>query len=341
MRAENGKAYTIGIGLTDRCNANCPQCYSRPRDKFHDIDIGQVKELVEKVPISSINFGTGESILHPDFRQIIRWLSKRDISLSLTTNGSTVQALADEDLHLFHDIDFSLDFPTAELNDEWRGSGSYDAVMSGVERCGELGIEISFVACLMKENHQYMGPLARMSSDAGINLRVNVYKPVFTDVHKADYEQFWRAIGEMMDNAYLTACSEPIVNAAMGRMEGAGGGSPCGNHSLRIHPDGNIVPCVYLNESAISIDDFINRRDFSEKYLKSSLDLKLAETCRECEHKEICMGGCASRRMYNDVSQPDEYCFVVRNDQPKLNPRWKESKGLVHEDYLCTMIFSG
>ena len=340
MQDRTANKYTIGIGLTDRCNAKCPHCYSRPDDGHHDFDISQVKRLVGSVPISSINFGTGESILHADFIDIIRWLGERDISMSLTTNGTTVEALSDDDLYIFHDIDFSLDFPDRKLNDEWRGAGSYDAVMKGAERCQSLGIEMSFVACLMKENHSYLGKLAKMSADEGVNLRVNVYKPVFTPKHQPDYRQFWLAISEMMDNAYLTACSEPIVNAAIGRTSKKGG-SPCGNHSLRIHPDGIIVPCVYLNESPITVDDFIDRREFSEDFLKNTLNFELPQACRDCDLRDICRGGCASRRFYNGVSQPDEYCFVVKDEKPDLKPKWKESKGLVHEDYLCTMIFSG
>ncbi|MBU1881889.1 radical SAM protein, partial [bacterium] len=67
----------------------------------------------------------------------------------------------------------------------------------------------------------------------------------------------------------------------------------------------------------------------------------LPEPCRECEWKEVCQGGCASRRLLKGKAEPDEYCFIIRHDKPQINARWRESKGLVHEDYLCTMIFTG
>jgi radical SAM protein with 4Fe4S-binding SPASM domain len=248
--------------------------------------------------------------------------------------------LPDEIVKLFHDVDFSIDFPDPITNDRWRGVGAYQCIMSGIERCQMLGVEASLVACLMKENSAYMGQLATLAVDMNLNLRINVYKSVGTRAHQPNYDEFWSAIQDMADAAYFTACSEPVVCAALGKKDSLKG-NPCGQLSFRLHPDGIIVPCVYLMESPVTIDDAIEDFESKKHHLTEAVSLNLPTICRDCEWRDVCRGGCASRRILGNPDQPDEYCFVERNERPKINARWKESKGLVHENYLCTMIFTG
>ncbi|RJP78421.1 MAG: radical SAM protein [Candidatus Zixiibacteriota bacterium] len=331
--------FTFGIGLTDRCNAACPHCYSRSHNGYHDLDYAQVLSLVNRLPVESINFGTGESILYPRFTELVRELSDRSIDLAVTTNGLTVHQLPDADLRRFHDIDFSLDYPDAETNDRWRGQGSFDYVMEGVARCRDLGVEASLVGCLMRENAATMGKLAELACKLDLNLRVNVYKPVHSRDHRPTYEQFWQAIADMAGAAAFSACSEPVVNAAIGNPR-ANHGNPCGRHSFRVHADGKVVPCVYLNHSTTTLDDLLSSFETQRRKMVQSMELPVPAVCRDCSALEVCAGGCASRRLLGHPAEPDEYCFKVRGDHPVIPARWKESKGLVHENYLCTMIFS-
>lgn len=340
MNGISQDGYTIGIGLTDRCDSNCPHCYSRPVDGPRDLDYDLICRLIDAIPIKSINFGTGESILYPRFNDVLRMLADRDIEIAVTTGGATIAEISDKELCLFHDVDFSIDFPDQTTNDKWRGEGAFQSVMEGARRCLDLGVEASLVACLMKENSVYMGRLAELAAQMGLSLRVNVYKSVFTRKHQPTYEEFWAAIRDMAEAAYLTACSEPIVSAAIGNNKQKGG-NPCGRMSFRVHPDAKIVPCVYLKESDITVEDLIADFDTCQDRIACALNLPLPKICQDCSYLEICNGGCASRRILGNPREPDEYCFVVKDERPDIKPRWKESKGLVHEDYLCTMIFSG
>lgn len=332
--------YTVGVGLTDRCNAECSHCYSRTKGDSQDLDRDLLLRLIDSIPIRGINLGTGESILYPDFVSALRMLLDKGIPIAITTNGSTIAELHDGDIRRLHDVDFSIDFPDREANDRWRGTGTFQAVINGARRCQDLGIEVSLVTCLMKDNSSHMGGLAELAASLALSLRVNVYKSVFTRKYQPSYQEFWGAIADMASTSFLTACSEPIVSAAIGNSKSFSG-NPCGQKSFRIHPDGKIVACVYLKESSVTIDNLISDFDNRWNHLAGTLNLPMPDACRECPYLDRCRGGCASRRILGEPDQPDEYCFVIRGDQPRINARWKKSKGLVHEDYLCTMIFSG
>jgi radical SAM protein with 4Fe4S-binding SPASM domain len=332
--------YTVGIGLTDRCNVNCSHCYSRPANGPKDLDFDLFCRLVEGLPIKSINLGTGESYLYPRFKDVLSFLAERRIEVAVTTNGWTVAELTDQELSLLHDVDFSLDYPDRATNDRWRGEGAYDKVMEGVKRCRDLGVEASLVTCLMKENSSQMGKLADLAVNINLNLRVNVYKSVVSKQYQPSYEEFWGAISAMAKSACFIACSEPVVSAAIGN-RGQVKGNPCGKMSFRVHPDARVVACVYLQESDVTVEKMIADHVLQTQCLGDALKLPLPDVCRKCLYLDICNGGCASRRILNDPAKPDEYCFMIREDRPRIETRWRESKGLVHEDYLCTMIFSG
>jgi radical SAM protein with 4Fe4S-binding SPASM domain len=203
-----------------------------------------------------------------------------------------------------------------------------------------LGVEASLVTCLMKENADFMSGLAELAKAHEVNLRINIYKPVFGKNHCPDFGQFWSAIRKLMQNLALISCSEPIVNAAIGNVR-ANEGAPCGHSSFRIQPEGGIVPCVYLRNGKIKINNLIEDPIETHRRLINAMELPLLEICKECDRVQICQGGCKARRMLSEKpAEPDGYCFVQRNFEPNLKANWKESKGLVHENYLCTMIFS-
>lgn len=339
MTLKGKEGFTVGIGLTNRCNANCPHCYSRPENGYSDIEFDAIVKLVSTLPVRSVNFGTGESIFYSRFWELTERFYDAGIPMSLTSNGTTVSRAADNQLKRFHDIDFSLDFPDEVSNDHWRGEGYFRQVLESAERCRDLGIDTSLVLCMMNSNYHLMKPMLELARNLGMSLRINIYKAVNSDSFKLSYEEFWQGIRDLAADGTFVSCSEPIVNAAMNRNNGHRG-HPCGNDSFRIKPDGNIVACVYLSDSGVNIGDMTADAEKNHDLLHKSIQLPLPGLCRECKLVEICGGGCASRRILGSPNEPDEFCFVKKGDNVDLNPRWAVSKGLIHEDYLCTMIFS-
>src|ERR1051325_11067701 len=86
----------------------------------------QVQSIMEQLPIRSVNLGTGENGMHPEFKEILLYLRKKLIKLTITSNGHSIAVLEDSDLRAFHDVEFSLDYPTQAEQDAQRGSGNWD-----------------------------------------------------------------------------------------------------------------------------------------------------------------------------------------------------------------------
>ena len=329
----------IGIGLTNDCNLDCSHCYSRENGIVNTLSFEEFKRLVDCVDVNSINFGTGESILYKDFIKIIEYLIVRNIKFSVTSNGYTVSKLPDDLLKQFNDIDISFDFPTTWENDLFRSSTSGSLALNALNKLKSIGVETSIATCMTSLNFNRMSDMINLAREFDVNLRVNIYKPVYKDSLALTYDSFWKGVEILLDSGLLISCSEPIVNTVLGTKI-LDGGCPCGKKSFRVTPTGHIVPCVYWKTTDCSIDQLANKGIEalwqSESFTKIR---RIPEECLKCNYVDICKGGCAARRYYNELTKPDPYCYVIRNlPQPKLNWQYAESKDLVHASYLCTFI---
>jgi radical SAM protein with 4Fe4S-binding SPASM domain len=301
--------------------------------------MGDIRSLVDSLDIGAINFGTGESILHPDFTEVLDFILQRDIKLSLTSNGLTVLSLDERRLKQFHDIDISLDLPIADENDSIRGKGSYAQALSAIDRCKQLRITTSIACCMTNRNFDALDRLVALCRELDVNLRVNIYKPVHKDELQMNYEQFWHGIALLFGSSSIVSCSEPIVSTVVGSRNSMGG-SPCGHSSIRIRPDRAILPCVYWRDSDIEIEDL---RKQGEAAILASRQRSRTTTqpraCADCEYVDVCRGGCFARRSYTGLEEPDRYCYVIRGEsKPSFPFKWARAKDFVHSGYLCTII---
>src|SRR5215470_16069460 len=188
IAAESGVA--LGLGLTNECNLTCSFCYRDPT-RADRLSLDQVKAVMERLPVRSVNLGTGENGMHPDFKAILDYLRTKSVKLTITSNGHSVAVLEDDQLQAFHDIEFSVDYPTEAEQDAQRGPGNWALIHQQAERCVKLGIPVTIIAVMMKSNYLRLSEVARVAKQFGAPLRVNVYQAVRSDVYALSYEEYW------------------------------------------------------------------------------------------------------------------------------------------------------
>src|SRR3954454_817825 len=190
--AESTPGFALGLGLTNECNLSCSFCY---RDPSHvdRLDLEQVRAVLERLPVRSVNLGTGENGMHPRFREMLALLRGRDVKLAMTSNGLSVATLSDDELRAFHDLEFSLDYPTREEQDAQRGAGNWDLVHAQADRCRRLGVPVTIIAVMMRTNFRRLVEIASIAGRYGSRLPVNVYQSVRTDAFALTYEEYWEA----------------------------------------------------------------------------------------------------------------------------------------------------
>jgi MoaA/NifB/PqqE/SkfB family radical SAM enzyme len=208
-------AFAIGVGLTNECNLHCPHCY-RPDMVIERLTRRDVRRVCDSIPVKSMNLGVGENGLHPDYHAILDDLASRGIVTSITSNGLSTEVLTDTELTRFRSVEFSLDFPTEQAHDAFRGQGNWRTVIRGLERCASLNVPVTITAVMMRINYDKLPELARVAGSFGANLRVNVYQPSKTDRFSVSYEQFWQGFTTLLEATRLVATTEPVLAGVLG-----------------------------------------------------------------------------------------------------------------------------
>ena len=335
IRPAASGAFALGLGLTNECNLACSFCYRDPT-RVDRLSLEQVRSVMASLPVRSVNLGTGENGMHPDFREILAYLRTLAVKLTITSNGRSAAVLSDDELRAFHDVEFSLDYPTEREQDAQRGSGNWALIHDQAARCVRLGIPVTFISVMMKSNYLRLAGVARVVKRYEAPLRVNVYQAVRSDLYALSYEEYWQGFRNLLAQTDVIAVGEPLVRAMAGLPPRIGG---CGVSTVRVTPRATTQPCVYwpgpgeplslllsLSSRVVDTSQFVEART-------------TPEACRSCAYLESCYGGCAGRRrIQNALHQPDFYCPIVRGETQKLEARMAPLRELPKVESACTTI---
>ncbi len=325
----------LGLGLTNECNLSCSFCYRDPT-RADRLSLDQVKSVMQRLPVRSVNLGTGENGMHPEFKAILAYLRAQPVKLTITSNGHSVGVLEDDELRAFHDIEFSLDYPTEAEQDAQRGAGNWALIHQQAKRCVSLGVPVTIVAVMMKPNYLRLAEVARVAKQFDAPLRVNVYQAVRSDIYALSYEEYWEGFQRLFAETDVIAIGEPLVRAMAGLPPLPGG---CGVSTVRITPRATTQPCVYWPGTGEPLSDLIS----------SGLDIlhsapfeharTLPSACEPCEFRDSCHGGCAGRRrLQGALLEPDYYCPIVRGERRTLPVRMAASRDLPKMSSCCTTV---
>jgi radical SAM protein with 4Fe4S-binding SPASM domain len=326
---------SLGLGLTNECNLACSFCYRDPT-RADRLSLDQVKAVIERLPVRSVNLGTGENGMHPDFRAILAYLRTKPVKLTITSNGHSVAVLEDDELRGFHDIEFSLDYPTQAEQDAQRGDGNWEFIHQQAERCLRLGIPVTIISVMMKSNYLRLADVARVAKQFDAPLRVNVYQAVRSDVYALSYEEYWEGFRRLFEETDVIAIGEPLVRAMAGLPPLRGG---CGVSTVRVTPRATTQPCVYWPGPGEPLADLISAGADILSSIPFEQARTLPQTCAECEFREPCHGGCAGRRrLQGALLQPDCYCPIIRGQRPRLAIRMAAKRDLPKLRSSCTTV---
>jgi len=326
---------SLGLGLTNECNLACSFCYRDPT-RSDRLSLAQVKAVMARLPVRSVNLGTGENGMHPDFKAILEYLRSRPVKLTITSNGHSVAVLEDDELRAFHDIEFSLDYPTQAEQDAQRGPGNWALIHQQAGRCARLGVPVTIIAVMMKSNYLRLADVARVAKQFEAPLRVNVYQSVRSDVYALSYEEYWEGFRRVFEETDVIAIGEPLVRAMAGLPPLHGG---CGVSTVRVTPRATTQPCVYWPGSEQPLADLLDRSADILRSAPFEQARTLPQACTSCEFREPCHGGCAGRRrLQGALLEPDPYCPIVRGERPKLQIRMAANRDLPKLSSSCTTV---
>lgn len=331
----NKQQFALGLALTNECNLACSFCYRDP-DRVDRLSLDQVRAVLERLPVRSANLGTGENGMHPDFERILNFLKCQPIKLTITSNGHSIAILKDEDVQAFHDVEFSLDYPTEAEQDAQRGPGNWALIQEQAARCRLLGVPVTITSVMMKTNYTRLAEVAQVAKAFEAPLRVNVYQSVRTDAFALTYKEYWEAFRRLFAETDVIMIGEPLVRTMAGLPPLAGG---CGVGTVRVTSRATTQACVYWPGEGSPLPLLLEAGENIVNTLPFVAARLLPTACGPCEFRETCHGGCSGRRqLQGALDEPDRYCPIVRGERPRLDIRMAAARDLPKFGSACTTI---
>jgi radical SAM protein with 4Fe4S-binding SPASM domain len=335
LATEPSRAFALGVGLTNECNLACAFCYRDP-NRVDRLSLAQLRAAMESLPVRSVNLGTGENGMHPEFGAMLDYLRRQPVKLTITSNGYSIQILEDVHVRAFRDVEFSLDYPTEAEQDEERGRGNWRLVHDQARRCRALGVPVTFIAVMMRSNFDRLADIADIAHAYDAPLRVNVYQSVRSDRFALTYDEYWRGFETLFARTDVVAIGEPLVRALAGMPPRRGG---CGLATVRITPRATVQPCVYWPGAGAPLDLLVDLGAGIAATEPFAETRSVPHACAGCRHVAVCSGGCAGRRrLQGALDSPDPYCPMVRGEDRRLAIRLVQGRELPKLESACTTI---
>jgi len=157
------------------CNLACRHCYINPEqhgNKMLDRDTLAAWLKLFAAPERETNLIIlgGEPTLHPDLAFMVKSAQELGYSsVTIDTNG-----------YLFHDIlakitpdeavlSFSLDGPTAEVNDPLRGAGVFEVCTANLKKAVAKGFPISVICTVSRLNLPHLAEMPKLLAALGVS----------------------------------------------------------------------------------------------------------------------------------------------------------------------------
>jgi radical SAM protein with 4Fe4S-binding SPASM domain len=333
--AHSEAAFSLGLGLTNECNLACNFCYRDPT-RVDRLGPDQVRTVLDRLPVRSVNLGTGENGMHPRFPEMLALLRAEPVKLTITSNGHSIAVIDDEQVRAFADVEFSIDYPTREEQDAQRGSGNWDLVMEQAARCRRLGVGVTFIAVMMRTNYDRLHEIAAVAARFEAPLRINVYQAVRSDAFALTYAEYWDGFATLFAHTDAIAIGEPLVRAMAGMPPRRGG---CGVGTVRVTPRATVQPCVYWGGTGQALETLIAAGPGIVETEPFQAVRALPAPCHGCDHEAACHGGCAGRRrLMQQLDAADPYCPVVRGEDRRLTVTMAPTRDLPKLESACTTI---
>ncbi len=145
--------------LLTQCNLACRHCYINPQQHGTQmLPMAQIQTwleiLIRRSPSANLILLGGEPTLHPDLATAVHLAKQLGYaSITVDTNGYLFNRILDrvtpDDVDVFS---FSLDGPTAEINDAIRGQGCFEQCTAGIRGAKSQGFGISLIYTVSSRN---------------------------------------------------------------------------------------------------------------------------------------------------------------------------------------------
>ncbi|MBE5907975.1 MAG: radical SAM protein [Lachnospiraceae bacterium] len=167
--------------ITKKCNLKCKHCINGNKYlNTQEASFEEKKQIIDNLAtggVSRIHLLGGEATTVDKIEELVEYACSKGIRVSLNTNSIVMaenESLCNTFAKCDVDVSFSIDGTTAELHEQIRGRGTYDAIIKASQKYYELTknkrVVRAFYYTLTPDNkHDDFNSLFSLAANLGIN----------------------------------------------------------------------------------------------------------------------------------------------------------------------------
>ena len=343
------------IELLPLCNMNCDMCYVR-MDYKEMLNKGRLKTCDEWLDIAGqmqesgvlfLLLTGGEPLLYPEFKEVYLGLKKMGMILTINTNGT----LIDENWAMFFSkhkprrINITLYGSCEETYDKLcHYPQGFKKTINSIKLLKKYGVDVKISCSATQYNVEDIQEIICIANDLDIPVRVDTYMmPAIRERNKPyAYQSRLDPVlaakvrvsslkSEMDKNIFHQYVQQSIFEVEHilpqeGPMKMSCHAGKC---SFTINWQGEIRPCVVLNEPCMNIFDngFYN----GWKYIVEEIDkIEMCSDCHKCCLRPVCRtcGACALLESGKYDGKPLYMCEYAKETYRLLKEEYNHEKDI-------------
>ncbi len=164
----------IFFHLLTGCNLSCKHCYINSDQHGKDMVSRETMEawlqlFYEPTKDTNVIFLGGEPTMHKDLAHGVKFAKKLGYAtVTIDTNGYVFHNILDKIEPEDAVISFSLDGPTAAVNDPIRGSGVFDTCTANIKKAIDKGFDVSLIYTVSSMNLAHLHHMPKLLAELGI-----------------------------------------------------------------------------------------------------------------------------------------------------------------------------
>jgi radical SAM protein with 4Fe4S-binding SPASM domain len=342
----------LRIEITGRCNLLCKYCYN---EKFNsnkvsdkELSFEEIKKLIDEgIPlgVENVLLIGGEPLLHPNIIQILDYIKNKNLSLSITSNGTIITDAILNKLKESKISRISISLDGLRAHDEVRIPSKHEEILENIKRLLTITPHIHVLTVI---NEKSKGDILELYEILK-QIKIEEWAPSHVFVHGRfldnkeelglkDYDKLFEIYQELLkkffeDKKPFRLAIHNVYNSEVMEEEYESfdlDTHPCNYYfedTLAIKPNSDLVLCP--NDP--SIKENIRENDFSLKKAlekRNRLDffnikVRDIKECPDCRYLHLCGGGCRSeaKRFLGEYFYPDPIsCIFMKNFEEKILP---------------------
>ena len=370
--------HLVAWEITRRCNLLCAHCRAAAEDEAYEGELStdecfRIIDSILEVGKPIMILTGGEPLLRPDIFKIGKYATNRGLRVVIGTNGTVI---TEENVALMQEVPISrvgvsIDFPTPELQDKFRGKpGAFSAAIAGIREARRAGIEVQINSTITKMNASYLDDLLKLALDLGaiafhpfmlvptgrgkgladVELPPEEYERILNWIYDkqsdlgnriffkpTDAPHYMRIAlqrqkqGARLGNEVQSSKGHPMNAMTRGCLAGVG--------FCFISHVGRVQGCGYFDVEAGDL----KRDTFATVWNESPLFRQIRDLsqikgkCGVCEYKRPC-GGCRARayEATGDYLEAEPYCVYQPVARRKLDETDRELLNALQSDFPLT-----